>query len=286
MTYDLTMLIDLHMHSAFSDGTDSPEQLLKNVKAAGITLFSLTDHDAVQGCVELQALISPDDPRFIPGVEFSCSDELGKYHILGYRYDPQYPSIQGVVSEGHGLRMKKLQQRLDFLDREFGFRFPDSEIKTLYSLSNPGKPHIAKLMVKMGFAESKEQAMKDYLNLQRIKDGHVHPQEAIEGILGAGGIPVLAHPCYGDGDQLILGDELEQRVVRLMGFGMQGLEGFYSGFTAVLRDQVLHLAQKHLLYVTAGSDYHGSNKLVSLADTGMGQETGLPDGLKRFLEQI
>ena len=89
-----------------------------------------------------------------------------------------------------------------------------------------------------------------------------------------------------DGDQLILGDELEQRVVRLMGFGLQGLEGFYSGFTAVLRDQVLHLAQKHSLYVTAGSDYHGSNKLVSLADTGMGQETGLPDGLKRFLEQI
>lgn len=63
---------------------------------------------------------------------------------IRYRFDPQSPSILGVVSKGHGLRMKKLQQRLDFLDREFGFRFPDSEIKTLYSLSNPGKPHIAK----------------------------------------------------------------------------------------------------------------------------------------------
>lgn len=285
MTEYLPRILDLHMHSTISDGTDSPAELLEHVKAAGVDLFSLTDHDAVQGCTELQALLAGDGPRFIPGVEFSCEDELGKYHVLGYGYDPVSPSILAVVTQGHELRMKKLRQRLDFLFTEFGFRFPDSEIRALFSLSNPGKPHIAKLMIKSGYAETKEQAFKEYLNKQRIKEGHVRPEEAIRGILGAGGIPVLAHPCYGDGDQLILGDELDQRVARLMGFGLQGLECYYSGFSRVLRNQALGLAEKYGLYVTAGSDYHGKNKLVPLADTGLEPGAERADGLLRFLKK-
>ena len=286
MTDSLPRILDLHMHSLVSDGTDTPAELLENVKAAGIELFSLTDHDAIQGCLELQGMIAPNDPLFIPGVEFSCKDEMGKYHILGYGYDPASPSIRGVVAQGHGLRMKKLQQRLDLLSSEYGFRFPEEERQTLFSLSNPGKPHIGNLMVKMGFAKTKEQAIKEYLNRLKVKAGHVRPEEAIRGILGAGGIPVLAHPSYGDGDQLILGDELDQRVVRLMDYGLQGLEGYYSGFTPVLRKQVLNLSEKYSLYVTAGSDYHGKNKMVTLADTGLDPDAVAADGLKRFLEDL
>ena len=286
MTDALPRILDLHMHSLVSDGTDTPAELLENVKAAGLELFSLTDHDAIQGCLELQGMIAPNDPLFIPGVEFSCKDEMGKYHILGYGYDPASPSIRGVVAQGHGLRMKKLQQRLDLLSSEYGFRFPEEERQTLFSLSNPGKPHIGNLMVKMGFAKTKEQAIKEYLNRLKVKAGHVRPEEAIRGILGAGGIPVLAHPSYGDGDQLILGDELDQRVVRLMDYGLQGLEGYYSGFTPVLRKQVLNLSEKYSLYVTAGSDYHGKNKMVTLADTGLDPDAVAADGLKRFLEDL
>ena len=285
MTITTPLLLDLHMHSSISDGTDSPAEIMENVKKAGIELFSLTDHDAIQGCVELEGLLAPNDPLFIPGVEFSCKDELGKYHILGYGYDPASKSIRDVVALGHGLRMKKFRQRLDLLATEYGFHFPDDELQKLFSLANPGKPHIGNLMVKLGYAESKEQAMKEFLNPLRVKAGHVRPEEAIRGILGAGGIPVLAHPCYGDGDQLILGEELDARVARLAGFGLQGVEAYYSGFSALLRDQALQLAEKYSLYVTAGSDYHGRNKLIALADTGLERDAPWPDGLRRFTEK-
>ena len=286
MTNTLPRVLDLHMHSTVSDGTDPPAEILANVKAAGIGFFSLTDHDAIQGCEQLLALLAPGDPLFVPGVEFSCKDELGKYHILGYGYDPAAPSIRAVVAQGHALRMQKVRQRLEILGTEYGFRFPAQEIRALLSLSNPGKPHIAKLMVQHGYAESKEQAFHEFLNKLRVKAGHVRPEEAIRGILGAGGIPVLAHPPYGDGDQLILGGDLDDRTARLKDFGLQGLEGYYSGFSAVLRDQVLHLAEKYGLYVTAGSDYHGKNKLIPLADTGLEPGEVPVEGLRRFFADV
>lgn len=279
-------IIDLHMHSNISDGTDSPAELLAQVKAAGIGVFSLTDHDAIRGCVELQALLAPEDPRFLPGVEFSCKDELGKYHILGYGYDPEAASIRNVVDLGHGYRMSKLKQRLETLRTQFGFVFPESEIKALFALPNPGKPHIGVLMVKLGYAVSLQQAFRDFLNRLPGKDEYVRPEEAIRGILGAGGVPVLAHPSYGDGDQLILGQELDRRVRRLTDFGLQGLEAYYSGFSEPLRDLALEIAARYGLYVTAGSDYHGKNKLISLADTGLKQAGAPAEGLLRFLREV
>ena len=92
--------IDLHMHSTVSDGTDTPEELLARVQEAGIELFALTDHDALKGCDMIRKARKPGDPQFLNGVEFSCRDELGKYHILGYGYDPDSPSILNVVEKG------------------------------------------------------------------------------------------------------------------------------------------------------------------------------------------
>ena len=278
--------IDLHMHSTVSDGTDAPETLLRCVREAGLGLFSLTDHDAIQGCARIMAVRRTDDPVFVSGVEFSCKDEDGKYHILGYGYDPDTEPIQSVVALGHGLRMKKVQMRLDFLKERFGFNFREEDIEALLSLDNPGKPHIGNLMVRYGYAPTKEIAIKEYIDQLRIRSDYVRPERAIQGILASGGIPVLAHPCYGSGDELILGEDLEQRVRRLMGFGLQGVEGYYSGFSEKLLYQVISLAEKYSLYVTAGSDYHGTNKLVKLGSTGFANTAQAPNGLLRFLRAI
>ncbi len=278
--------LDLHMHSAVSDGTDSPAELLSHVREAGLCLFSLTDHDAVKGCLEIRELLQPGDPVFLTGVEFSCRDEEGKYHILGYGCDPAAASVTDLVETGHGFRIRKLRARLDFLRENFGFSFPEAEVEGLYRLDNPGKPHLGNLMVKLGYVRTKEEAMRDYLDLLKLPGDYLRPELAIRGILGAGGVPVLAHPCYGDGDQLILEDALERRVMRLMRFGLRGLEGCYSGFTPELRDQVLGLAGKYNLYATAGSDYHGKNKLVRLGDTGLDPERPVPEPLERFLREV
>lgn len=278
--------IDLHMHSTVSDGTDTPEALLGCVRAVGLELFSLTDHDAVKGCEQILALRATDDPRFLPGVEFSCRDEAGKYHILGYGYDAKAEPIRRVVDKGHGMRMKKVQARLDFLKTQFGFDFPKEETEALLALDNPGKPHIGNLMVKYGYAPTKESAIKDYIDQLRLRSDYIRPEEAIAGILGSGGVPVLAHPCYGSGDELILGDELDERVRKLMDYGLQGVEAFYSGFSEKLRAQVLALAERYGLCVTAGSDYHGTNKLIPLGSTGLSPATLQPEGLRRFLERV
>ncbi|MCR5590852.1 MAG: PHP domain-containing protein [Lachnospiraceae bacterium] len=278
--------IDLHMHSTVSDGTDTPEIILENVRAAGIDLFSLTDHDAIKGCLTIRSLLKDGDPAFISGVEFSCKDEDGKYHILGYGYDPALPSILNVVEAGHSLRMRKLDARLDFLKDEYGFEFSSEDVDMLHSIDNPGKPHIGNLMVKYGYAESKNVAIDNYLNKLKAKTGYVRPEQAIEGIAKAGGIPVLAHPAYGSGEELILGAEMEARLKKLIGFGLKGMEAFYSGFTDKIQDQMLGFAERYGLYITAGSDYHGKNKLVPLADTNLYEDPSKwPKGLNDFLKK-
>lgn len=279
-------IIDLHMHTTVSDGTDTPQDILAKVKAAGITLFSITDHDAIKSSMILPGLLREGDPRFLPGAEFSCRDEEGKYHILGYGYDPGTEGIQSVVELGHGYRMKKVNARLDFLKSEFGFEFPEEELAGLFAMDNPGKPHIGNLMVKYGYAETKEQAIREYINKLRFKGAYVRPEEAIAGILAGGGVPVLAHPAYGSGDQLILGEDMDRRLRRLMEFGLRGVEAFYSGFTEKIRTELLGFAERYGLYVTAGSDYHGTNKLIDLGDTGLREDTEWPGGLRRFLDDM
>ena len=285
-TMDEFLKIDLHMHSNISDGTDTPEELLPLIREEGIRLFSVTDHDSIKSSTVIPALLREGDPFFLPGVEFSCRDEDGKYHILGYGYDPASESMRSVVAKGHRNRMNKVRARLDFLQTRFGFRFPEEELKALFKLDNPGKPHIGNLMVRLGYAKSKEDAIKNYIDQLRIRSDYLRPEEAIAGILGGGGVPVLAHPAYGSGDELIIGEQLDLRVRKLTAFGLRGVEAYYSGFTRKLRSQALSLAERYDLYVTAGSDYHGKNKLVELGDTGLNDPDDVPDGLRRFLERV
>lgn len=280
------MSIDLHMHSTVSDGTDSPAELLDHVREAGLGLFALTDHDAVRGCLAIRELLREGDPIFLNGAEFSCRDEEGKYHILGYGFDAEAEPILRLTGTAHELRMKKVRARLDFLEERFGISFPKDELRRLMSLDNPGKPHIAGLLIRHGYAKTIEQAMREFLNLIRFRSEYLGPEQAIQAILAAGGVPVLAHPAYGDGDQLILGEELEARVRRLMGFGLKGLEAYYSGFTPRICRNVLDLADRCGLYVTAGSDYHGKNKLVELGDTGIVSPDERREGLDRFLHDV
>ena len=278
--------IDLHMHTIVSDGTDSLSEIIVAVKKSGIDLFSVTDHDAIRGGKEVPGILKEDDPAFIAGVEFSCKDEYGKYHILGYGYDPYGESINKVVDKGHSLRMEKVEARIEFLNEEFGFVFSKEDLDELMARDNPGKPHIGNMMVKYGYAESKEDAIKNYINKKKFKSAYVKPDEAIEGILGSGGIPVLAHPTYGNGEDLILGDEMEERILRLMGMGIQGLEAYYSGFTDKIQEEILGFAEKYNLFVTAGSDYHGKNKMIPLGDNNLRRVSDGPEGLRRFLETI
>ncbi len=278
--------LDLHMHTTVSDGTDTPAEILENVKKAGIRLFAVTDHDAVYGAEVMTGMLQETDPLFLTGIEFSCKDELGKYHILGYGYDPAGAPIRRLVDMSHGFRMEKVLGRLRKLKEEFGIEFPEEDIRSLLAMHNPGKPHIGNLMVRYGYAGNRNDAIKNIINKVHFKGRYVRPEEAVTAILESGGVPVLAHPAYGSGDELFVGEEMEDRLRRLVDFGLQGVEAFYSGFTDKLIEEQLQLAERYGLYVTAGSDYHGSNKMIAIGDTNLPANEDLPEGMSRFLEAV
>lgn len=281
---DSGMKIDLHMHTTVSDGTDRPEEIPAIVEAAGIGVFSVTDHDDVRGARILSSLTRSDGPKFITGIELSAEDADGKYHILGYGFDPDSPSVTAAAGRSHDMRMRKVTSRIDLLRSEFGIVFPEEEIGALLALDNPGKPHIGNLMVKYGYAGTVSDAITGYLNRLDVEEEHLAPEEAISAILEGSGIPVLAHPFFGSGEERITGEKMEARLVRLVGCGLRGIEAYYSGFDEGLRSEALLLAGKYGLYVTAGSDYHGRNKSVKPGYTGLEPSDGYPAGLVRFLE--
>ncbi|MBR4005273.1 MAG: PHP domain-containing protein [Treponema sp.] len=278
--------LDLHMHSTVSDGTDSPLEILSFVKSSGMQFFSLTDHDASKGCRIIRDNLSDGDPQFINGVEFSCRDYKGKYHILGYGYDLYSEPMNNLFALGHSHRLNKLDGRIEGLKNKYGFSFPEEEIKKLHELDNPGKPHLGNLMVKYGFAHDKEEAIGKYLNSIHIPSEYFNPEEVIKTILESGGIPVLAHPFFGDGSERVSEEKMKPRCERLAGYGLKGLEAFYSEFNANHIKHMLTLAEHFGLYVTAGSDYHGKNKRIPLGKTNMEKDYGIPKGMIRFLEEV
>ena len=279
--------LDLHMHSKASDGTDNPAEILLRARKAGLSWFSLTDHDTYEGCEEIAEQIPADSsPRFVYGVEFSCKDQKGKYHILGYDFDPDSSAMREIVKKAHENRIEKVNGRMVFLKDRFGFSFSEEDLEELMRNPNPGKPHIGNLMVKYGYAKTKDQAIRDYVNQYHSKKKlYVEPEEAIRAILAGGGIPILAHPVFGDGGQNLNREELMERVCRLCAAGLAGLECYYNRYTSGQQEMLLSLAEKKDLYASAGSDYHGANKKVRFGDIGPGF-TELHPCLERLLKEF
>ncbi len=277
--------VDLHVHSKASDGTCKPEEIADEVKEKGLLFFALTDHDTYEGGMELLSKRPEEAGRFVLGIELSCKDELGKYHILGYRFDPNNVAMMQIVEEAHDTRIFKVLNRIRILREQFGFTFTTDEIDELMANPNPGKPHIANLMLKHHYAKERGEAI-GLINRCRVKSRHLTPERAIGAITEAGGIAVLAHSYFGDGAQNLTLEEVKERVKRFEPIGLQGLECFYSRYTEEQRLQLLAFAQERGLYVTAGSDYHGSNKKVVLGDTGLMPDDTVPEGLTRFLEAV
>lgn len=259
----MTANIDLHMHSIFSDGSDSAEELVSHIQEKSISVFSLTDHDTLEGCLRIAELV-PESIRFIYGIEFSCKSPNGKCHILGYNYNPFHDSIRRVISKGKELRRAKFQTRLDYLKRVHGIMFSEDVLERLSGLESVGKPHLARELVNLGLADTITEAIHLYLNGCRTGNDRVEAEDAIRAIHDAGGVAVWAHPLGGEGERHLGKEEFAALLKVLMGYGIQGLECYYSRYSW---DEVLFLlaeAEKYRLLVSGGSDYHGRNKNIPM----------------------
>ena len=254
----MTGKLDLHIHTSASDGSDSPAELARKVWDRGLTLFSVTDHDTIDGALAMEALV-PEGVGYIRGVEFSCLFPGGQCHILGYGYDPEHPAFRAALTEGAELRREKLRRRLDHLREKFGIEFTQEELCWMSSRKSPGKPHLGKLLMERGLAADMNTAIKTYLSGVPGRD-RIEAQTAINAIRASGGIAVWAHPLGGEGERRLTDEEFEARLESLLAMGIQGLECLYSRYTRTESGLLLSHARSHGLIATGGSDYHGFHK--------------------------
>ena len=253
-------LIDMHMHTIYSDGEMTPLELALLVKESGITTFSITDHDNIAGNIELLKTFNGHEMTFITGIEVSGYIDKGELHILGYGIDLNNQALHDYMNKKHEAAINKVKYMTELLAHRNQFIFTSEELDQLYHpIGDVGRPAIARLMVKHGYVENFREAFTKYLIPLNKEADQVNykltEDEVIHLILQAGGVPVLAHPILMERDDL----ELEEYVIRLIKKGLMGIEVFHSDHSLEYQKKMYDLAIKHNLLYSGGSDYHGPN---------------------------
>lgn len=250
---------DLHLHSNYSDGSDTVRELLENIKKAKIDIFALTDHDTIEGAEEMEKLL-PKGYKFIPSVELTCKVENIKCHILGYNCDYKNSILLDLIRKGKELRRKKLETRIKYLKNTWDIELTQNELDWLYSRNSVVKTHIANVLVQRGLADDNLKAMKKYLDGCKAGDTRFSGEEAINAIIASGGIPVWAHPLGGEGEEHLSKEEFLPQLKIMIDSGIQGLECYYSRYSEKEAELLVDCAKKNNLFISGGSDYHGKNK--------------------------
>ena len=246
---------DLHIHTYYSDGTMSPEEVVKAAVDFGLSAISLTDHDAIDGIEPAMEAARPVGLEVISGVELSSDYEGKDIHMLGYAFDLVNSPLARKLAEiqaGRQERMKKMVAKLNelgLLDIEF------EDVCAQTRSDAVGRLHLAKLLVAKGHVPSLDVAFDKYLGegaTAYFPKYQQTPQEAIKLIKDSGGVAVLAHPMLTQKDELIPG---------FVKSGMDGIEVYYPNCSAEVTNFYLGIAEKYDLLVTGGSDAHGVAKM-------------------------
>jgi len=244
--------VDLHIHSTASDGRLSPAEVVYKSVESGVTIIAIADHDSVDGiALALVAANAFSWLKVIPCVEISTDVPQGEVHVLGYFIDYTDHKLKATLDRFRSSRMRRAQGMVTKL-RNLGVHIDWQRVQEIAGSGSIGRPHIAQAMLEKGYIASVKEAFTKYIN----RDGPAYverekmtPAEAVELILQAKGLPVLAHP-------LTINDP-ETMVVELKAAGLIGVEAYYNGYTGDEINRLVALADRHNLIATGGSDYHG-----------------------------
>jgi len=251
--------VDLHAHSTRSDGVQTPADLLRDVAAAGVRTFALTDHDTIAGYRDLLvAEAIPAGVTLIPAVEINAlvTRDLGLWewelHILGFGMDPDDERFETVLATQRSARRVRFERTVRLL-REIGMPI-DAQVEELQTADEDalGRPTVARALTRAGFAASVEDAFARIIGHGGpgyVRREGLGPEDAIEAIRAAGGLPVLAHFREGPARTEVIRD--------LVAAGLGGLEVYYRSFDQVTVEAMAEVAATHRLIATGGSDYHG-----------------------------
>jgi hypothetical protein len=264
-------LIDLHIHTTASDGTDTPAQAVERAKALGLAAIAITDHDNVDGVAPALAAGQALGLEVIPGIEISA-DYLGnKAHIVGLFIDPASPALRPALDWAVNERAGRNEKIVAAMAAD-GFDISLEALHEAYPDSLLGRPHMAEYLMKKGYVTSVKEAFNKYLGegcpYYRGKE-RMPMEQAVQVIRQAGGVAVLAHPLqYG-----YEGQALEDFLQQAKAMGCAALEAYYSEHSPAQQAFLLDKAQELGLALSGGSDFHGSRK--PHIQMGSGIENGL-----------
>ena len=258
-------MIDLHTHTTFSDGTDTPTQLINKALAAGITTIALTDHDSISGWQEATAALRPGI-CLVPGAEVSCQTLDGiSVHILGLLFNSSNTELIDTLEKTRENRFGRMEKIIAKIN-EAGIEISMSEVlEQLSDGATLGRPHLADALIKKGVVASREEAFTQMLhNHSKYYVSHYSPtpEAVIKLIKDAGGVSVIAHPMASHRGRTISLDTFGS----LIQAGLDGIEVDHRDHSAEEKTQLISLAKESKLIMTGASDYHGNGKLNLLGE--------------------
>ena len=285
-------VIDLHAHTTASDGDDRPAELIAHAVASGVNVLALTDHDTMSGLSEASEAVSGSGMMLIPGIELSAQvidEEAGaiprSVHLLGYGVDSANAVLAGEMEKIRAHRDDRLRLMVEKLASDYQLTW-DEVSRGMPPGATPGRPHIAQVLIDKGYFPDTSAAFAGPLRA----DGPYHVphyaprlHRALQVIVEAGGVPVLAHPYTGARSGAIRHDQTLSRVLEdyqvFVEAGLAGLEINHRENTDEGKEVLRAVASEYSLIVTGSSDYHGTRKPNQL-----GENTTDESQLERILE--
>jgi hypothetical protein len=243
-------VIDLHLHTNASDGTDTPAELVGACRSAGITTMAVTDHDTTAAIPAVAREALRAGIAFVPGIEITAAWRGSDVHVLGYFVDPESPALRAFLDAQLEDRVRRARA---VADRLAALGVPiDMEELILRSEGRPVlRPHFAQAMVDAGHVEWEGEAFDRYIGEGKpayVARQGATPAGVVAIIREAGGISSMAHPGVTGQDDLI---------PHLAAHGLDALEAYHTDHTAEDAARYLALARQLGLAVTGGSDFHG-----------------------------
>jgi predicted metal-dependent phosphoesterase TrpH len=254
------MSADLHLHTYFSDGTYSPEEVAELAKKNNLRAVALTDHDTMEGCPRMAAACQALGVEFIPATELTAEIGGHEIHFLGYFLDSANETLLRELARYQAVRQQRISEMSAKLNA-LGVPLRAEAVFTLANCRAPGRPHVARALVQEGFCATLDEAFERFLRKGKpawVPKFKVSAVEAIRLIQQAGGLAVMAHPGLNRTDEVI---------PALVEAGMDGLECFHTKHSTSMTEHYLEIAEHHHLLVTGGSDCHGLSKGKPLIGT-------------------
>jgi len=244
--------VDLHLHTTYSDGRLTPGELIQIAAEQGISVIAITDHDTVNGIEPaLQAMECFPYVTVIPGVEINTDVHQGEVHILGYFIDYKNKPLLDTLDSLRSSRKDRAQKMLDKLNK-MGIHIEWERILELADGGSVGRPHIAQALYEGQHVSTLQDAFERYIGRNGpayAERDRLSPKQAVELIIKADGLPVIAHPASIK--------NLDQMIVDLKQSGLAGIEVYYDNYDKDTIERLRKLAEKHDIIATGGSDFHG-----------------------------